>query len=137
MHPNAFTALLPALQQAFDCFALVLNLLKVGLREGPAPTAERLDAALAGCQDGLSRQVCLVNWYFRCYTLPVLASHVLRYEVIEAASGATLARLHPAAAGVRGALSARNRNAVYDRGFMHRARPSGASEDNRGNGTGG
>lgn len=172
-HPNAFTALLPALQPAFDCFALVRNplaalaswnTLKVGLREGRAPAAERLDGALAealaGCPDALSRQVCLVNWYFHRYAVDLPASHVLRYEDLVAASGATLARLHPAAAGVHAALSARNRNAVYDRGFMQRALAalleaperawadlycetalrallSGGSEDNRGNGPGG
>ena len=105
----------------FDCFALVLNLLKVDLRECPAPAAERLIAALACCQEALSRQVCLVNWYFRSYTVHVPASHLLRYEDLEAVSRATLARLHPTAAVVHAVLSARYRNAVYDRGFMHRA----------------
>ena len=133
-HPNAFTALLPALKAAFDCFALVRNplaalgswqTLKLGLRKGRAPMAERLDAELAAaldaCPDALARQVCLVNWYFRRYAADLPAGRVLRYEDLVAAPGEVLGRIDASVAGVQAALSPRNRNPVYDRAFMRRA----------------
>ena len=129
-HPNAFAALLPALRGRFECWALVRNPLAVlaswhsldhPIRQGHAPMAEALDAALAeqlaGLEDARSRRLALLDWYGRRFLEVLGPERILRYEDIVASNGAALAVLAPQARHLPQLLDAplenRNDNALH------------------------
>ena len=129
-HPNAFAALLPELSQRFDCCAVVRNPLAVlaswhsldhPIRQGHAPMAEALDQPLAqqlaAVEDGGTRRLALLDWYFRRFLEVLEPERILRYEDIIASNGAGLAGLAPQARQLPKLLDAplenRNDNALY------------------------
>jgi hypothetical protein len=125
-HPAAFTALLESLVTHFPCFAIVRNPLAVlaswhtvrlPVRKGRAPTAERLDRhlvhTLAQSEDRIDRQIRLLSWFYQQYRTHLPADRVLRYEDLIASGGAALGMIVPAAAGLRMTLESKNRNPLY------------------------
>src|SRR5690606_38692646 len=79
-HNAAFTALLPALAERFDTWAIVRNPLAVlaswysvelPVTQGRLPAGERLDPALAATLDAepdvVSRQLRILDWLFSRY----------------------------------------------------------------------
>ncbi|WP_282276956.1 hypothetical protein [Stenotrophomonas sp. PS02297] len=125
-HNAAFTALLPELGDAFDCYAVVRNPLAVlaswnsvdlPVAAGRMPAGERLDPALAARLDGepevLQRQLCLLDWVFGRFAAYVPTGRIIRYEEVVASEAGALA----ATTGVavpRSELSNRNASALYD-----------------------
>jgi len=124
-HNAAFLALLPALSERFEAFAIVRNPLAVlaswnsvqlPVREGRLPAGERLDPDLARCLDAepdrVARQLLVLDWCFaRIATLP--HANVLRYEAVAASGGQALFD----ATGLQGTsdatLEARNANPAW------------------------
>jgi hypothetical protein len=133
-HPVAFTALLPALLERFDVFAIVRNPLSVlaswesvpmAVRDGrlglPAAVAPDIARRLDRIEDRLERQLALLAWFYETYALNLPPERVLRYEDIIASGGAALAAIDPAASTLHATLTSRNAAAVYDRDHMRAA----------------
>jgi len=92
-HPAAFTALLTVLAPVFECCALVRNPLSVLLSwhslnipisMGRAPAGERFDPALTARlnaqPDVISRQVCLLDWFFERFDRCLPRERIVSYE---------------------------------------------------------
>jgi hypothetical protein len=133
-HPVAFTALLPALLDRFDVFAIVRNPLAVmaswesvpmAVREGqlglPASVAPDIADRLDAIDDRIERQLALLMWFYESYALNLPRERVIRYEDIVASGGAALAPIAPSAAALQVKLASRNAAAVYDRVHMREA----------------
>ncbi len=129
-HLNAFAALLPELQQRFDCLALVRNPLATlaswhtlahPMERGHMPVAEALDEGLAqrlaGIDEGRERRLALLDWYYRRFTDSLGAERIQRYEDIMATNGGCLAQVLPSASDlpivVREPLESRNESLLY------------------------
>ena len=129
-HLNAFAALLPELQQRFDCLALVRNPLATlaswhtldhPMGDGHMPVAEALDEGLArrlaGIDEGRERRLALLDWYYRRFTDSLGAERIQRYEDIMATNGGCLAQVLPSASDlpivVREPLESRNESLLY------------------------
>ena len=129
-HLNAFAALLPELQQRFDCFALVRNPLATlaswhtldhPMGDGHMPVAEALDEGLAqrlaGIDEGRERRLALLDWYYRRFTDSLGAERIQRYEDIMATNGGCLAQVLPSASDlpivVREPLESRNERLLH------------------------
>lgn len=139
-HPNAFTALLGELVEAFECLAIVRNPVSVlaswhsldaPLASGHAPMAEhfdqRLRIELGDSVDTLDRQLRLLAWYFDQYRRHLPRARIVRYEDIVSSGGHALlsaldGRAAADAAGTPAATTLHSRNAseLYDRRFMRR-----------------
>jgi hypothetical protein len=145
-HPNAFSALLPELTQAWPCYAIIRNPLAVlaswnsldhPLSRGRAPMAEAFDQELVATLDvqdsDLDRQLVLINWYFARYLRYLPADHIIAYEALVASGGRALAALTPAALELEEHLTSRNSNRIYNSDFIDQAAskliasPAGAS----------
>lgn len=129
-HPNVFTALLGELKLQWDCYALVRNPLSVlasweslahPLSAGHAPMAELHDAELQQClaqtSDKITRQLILVDWYFRIYLRELKPQQILRYEDIVASGGAVLSSILPNT-HLNEPLQSYNRRSVYNKSYM-------------------
>ena len=129
-HLNAFAALLPELQQRFDCLALVRNPLATlaswhtldhPMSDGHMPVAEALDGelaeGLAGIDTGRERRLALLDWYYRRFTDSLGAERIQRYEDIMATNGGCLAQVLPSASDLPGLLreplEGRNESLLY------------------------
>lgn len=132
-HPNAFSALLPELVTRFRCFAIIRNPLSVlaswssldhPLAEGYAPMAEAFDPqlkqALSNVSDSFTRQLELLNWYYRIYLQYLPKTNILRYEDIIFSSGANLAPIVPGVGEISYRLQSKNHNALYDPEVMRK-----------------
>ncbi len=141
-HPNAFSALLPELVNAFQCFAIVRNPLSViaswntldhPLSRGRAPMAEAFDCALEHrldeAFDDLDRQLVLLDWYYEQYWRVLGAGNIIRYEDIIASNGQALSVINSGALNFKKTLVSRNNNAVYEREFMMRVYERLAAEN--------
>jgi len=126
-HPAAFTALLPALTPVFECCALVRNPLSVLLSwhslnipisMGRAPAGERLDpvltARLNAQPDVISRQLCLLDWFFERFERCLPRERIVHYEHMMASHGASLSQA-TAVPIPSVPLHSRNTNRLYDR----------------------
>jgi hypothetical protein len=133
-HPVAFTALLPALRERFEMFAIVRNPLAVlaswesvpmAVREGrlglPAAVAPDVTRRLEEIDDRLERQFALLMWFYESYARALPRARVVRYEDVIASGGAALAAVAPSAAALRAPLASRNAAGVYDRAHMRAA----------------
>lgn len=127
-HPNAFTALLPALARRFPCFALVRNPLAailswnstgIPLGAGRAPMAEAFDPwlrrSLHAEPDLILRQVTILARYYERYHSSLPAGSVVRYEDLVDTDGRALAVVDPASRGLSQHLTNHNLNPSYDR----------------------
>lgn len=127
-HPNAFTVLLPLLNDHFECFAVVRNPLAVLLswnstkarwREGYVPMAEKLDArlraGLSEIESARDRQHFILSHYFRIIRTTLPATHVVRYEDMVRTGGGVLDKIAPEAQGLARPLLNFNTNPVYRR----------------------
>lgn len=126
-HNAAFTALLPELAQAFDCYAVIRNPLAVlaswnsvalPVASGRLPAGERLDPLLAARLEAepelLARQLVLLDWLFSRFADQLPATRVLRYEAVVASRAAELAAITEVAVPAL-PLRSRNSSALYDR----------------------
>lgn len=132
-HHAGFTALLPILAGAFECYAVVRNPLAVlaswntvdfALADGRSWVAERIDPtlrrALKALPDRLDRQLHLLEWSFSQYARYLSPERVLRYETIVATGGRALTAISPRATDLAVPLESRNANPLYDRALMNR-----------------
>jgi len=119
-HPAFFTAALPILASAFECYAIVRNPLAVllswrnapmAVAEGWMPAAQRhdsaLDAALRAQSSVLDRQFILLDYCFRQYA-EHLPGRTLKYEAIIASRGRSLALIDRRAQELDEPLESRN-----------------------------
>lgn len=126
--PPMFTALLPILAERFPTFAMVRNPLAVlaswnsvdiPARQGRVPKAEIYDQDLvhrmSSIDDGLERQLGLLDWWCERFEQFLPSDHIIRYEDLVASGGRALAAVIPAAGGLDEPLSERNANEIYDR----------------------
>ncbi len=129
-HPSAFTALLPALCDSYETYAIVRNPLAIlrswaaapfAVSQGHAPMAERLDKDLEtrlDREDAIEdRQIALLRWFFEQYRR--LGTHsIIRYEDIIASN----ADIVPAAFGIPHRLhhQLETRNKAHLGGASHR-----------------
>lgn len=129
-HPNIFTALLSELKNHWECFAIIRNPLSVfaswesiahPLSNGHAPMAEHYDPELRQkllkYSDKFSRQLSLMNWYFRSYLREINHHNIIRYEDIVASAGSALVRIIPGA-NIHEPLQSYNRRTVYNKSYM-------------------
>lgn len=130
-HPNAFSALLPELSQAYNCFAVIRNPLSVlaswnsldhPLAQGRAPMAEAFDAELKTRLekelDKLERQLILMDWYYQQYDDYLEACNIIRYEDVIASGGRALQCIDGTAVNLCENLANKNLNSLYSAGFM-------------------
>jgi hypothetical protein len=130
-HPASFTALLEALSQRFEVYAVIRNPLAVlsswqtipfRIRDGRHFTAERIDPGLAeglaGLEDRLDRQFYLLSWFFEKYRTTLPESRIIRYESIVRSPGNALSVMTERAQAIDQPLENRNRSAIYDRRDM-------------------
>jgi hypothetical protein len=133
-HPVAFTALLPALLERFEVFAIVRNPLAVlaswesvpmAVREGrlglPAAVAPDVAHHLDEIDDRLERQLALLMWFYDSYARALPPARIVRYEDMIASGGAALATVAPSATTLKVKLASRNAASVYDRAHMRAA----------------
>lgn len=133
-HVAAFAAITREAVQYFPFYALVRNPLAIlaswnslehGVREGHAPAAERLDAALAArlaaIADPAERQLALLGWFFEQFTRYLPASSIIPYESVTSTGGRALSVIHPGAESLTEPLDNRNTNPLYDRESTLRA----------------
>ena len=126
--PPMFTALLPILAQRFPTFATVRNPLAVlaswnsvdiPARQGRVPKAEIYDQDLVhrlSCiEDGLERQLSLLDWWCERFEQFLPRDHVIRYEDLVASGGRALSAVVSTAGVLDEPLSERNANEIYDR----------------------
>ena len=126
--PASFSALLPQLNAAFPCIAIVRNPLSVlaswqtvnlpfhrGRIAGVEPHDETLRRALDREPVVLRRQLLILDWFFARYRAHMDLRYVIRYEDLIESSGAVLFRLlgHERVPPV--ALKSRNDNVLYKR----------------------
>lgn len=124
-HNAAFAALLPELQRCFETVAIVRNpvaalgswwSVDLPVSQGRAPAGERLDAALAlrlaACSNAGERQIVLLDWFFRRFTM-LPRAHVVRYEDIVATDGQALFDTLGLEPRERPRLHSRNMSRVY------------------------
>lgn len=125
-HNAAFTALLPELADAFDCYAVIRNPLAVlaswnsvdlPVASGRLPAGERLDPELAAHLDGqpdlLQRQLCLLDWIYGRFASYLPAENIVRYEHVVSSSARELGTI----TGVPvpfSMLASRNASSLYD-----------------------
>jgi hypothetical protein len=120
-HPVFFTAALPVLTEAFDCFAVIRNPLSTlmswqgsefPVAEGRMPAAEAYDAQLKAAlnaeKDTLQRQFRLIDYCFGRY-LQYLPGRVVKYEDIVGSGGKALSILHPSGEQLAEPLESRNK----------------------------
>jgi hypothetical protein len=131
-HPAVFTGLLPEVAESFPCFALIRNPLSVlaswnsnqiPVREGRAPAAEGVDPQLRSTLDGISscesRQLYLLDWFFRRFHECLPSAHLIRYEVLISTRGRALSVIAPNAQTLDEALTSRNASPLYGWGSQH------------------
>lgn len=125
-HNAAFTALLPELGEAFDCYAVIRNPLAVlaswnsvdlPVAMGRMPAGERLDPLLAERLDAepdlLRRQLCLLDWIYGRFAASVPPENMLRYEQVVGSNARVLGEVTGVAVPPS-ALVSRNASSLYD-----------------------
>lgn len=131
-HPVAFSALLEALTNRFDCFAIIRNPLAtlaswnslawLNVGKGHAPIGEKLDVDLAreleNEPDVIERQLKILEWFYERFRKFLPERALIKYEDLIASHGRELARFFPAAADLQENLSSKNVNKFYDRELM-------------------
>jgi len=131
-HPAMFTAILESLSKRFPTYAVIRNPLSVlaswncvpfPISNGHVPAAEQLDRRLkqilGRISDRTERQIRLLSWFFERYREVLPEKSILRYEEIVSSGGQALRVITPHASSLNVALENRNKNSVYDRGFMY------------------
>lgn len=119
-HPNFFSAGLPFLSQAFECYASVRNPLSVllswqdcpfSISQGRAPAAEQvstdLRAQLNAERDVLTRQLIILDFLYQRYHR-FLPGRVVRYEDVINSGGRALVLINDKAEQLNEALVSRN-----------------------------
>ena len=74
---------------------------------------------LGRISDRTERQIRLLSWFFERYREVLPEKSILRYEEIVSSGGQALRVITPHASSLNVALENRNKNSVYDRGFMY------------------
>ena len=131
-HNLGFTAILPALSSAFNCYGIIRNPLSVlaswhtinmPISQGYVPLAEMMDgklkASLSSMNDVIDRQIHILNWFFGIFqkTLPI--KNIIRYEEIISSNGSCLTSIIPGATfqGIN-LRSNNNNNPAYNKNHM-------------------
>ena len=130
-HIASFAAMLEDLTRRFPVYAVVRNPLAVlaswatldaPLRDGHVGPAEKLDAdlraRLAAHDDGLDRQIHLLEWFFAQFDRHLNESSIIRYESLIESGGRALAVIRTEARDLAEPLASRNANELYDRRLM-------------------
>ena len=123
-HPVFFSAGLPFLSEAFECYASIRNPLSVLLSwrdcpfpisQGRAPAAEQVSTELREKLDAegevLNRQMILLDFFFERYHR-FLPGRVVRYEDVVSSGGRALALINEQADKLHQSLLSRNSRVV-------------------------